>query len=657
MLFFSDIGPSAQQTNFAAEPARNFTVAASSLDSGSADSQNQTVSRPLWKHPAVLAIFLAVITVAVYFPVHRHPFSNYDDGAYVTGNDHVKEGLHRGNLRWALRWAWTSNETGNWLPVTWYSHMIDYRIFGDHAGLHHDVNLLLHVVNVVLLFWVLLQATRRTGPSLMVAALFALHPINVETVAWIAERKNLLSMMCFLLALAAWGWYARKPQVRRYLVVGFLFAVGLMAKPQIVTLPFVLLLWDYWPLERMFADKRTPSHAAHGAGRRFGFLLLEKIPLLLLSAASSVIAMWAQKSGGGFNPEPNFPLRVENAAVSYVRYIGKAFWPSHLALLYPVPRTLLPIWQPALALLVLIAVSALVLRARQRRYLLMGWLWFVGTLVPMIGLVQVGWQSMADRYGYLSFIGLFIMVCWGVADWARQRQVSPAYLAIPACAVLVAFALLTHRQIGYWQDDITLWTHTVAITRGNYIAEDNLADALRKAGRLDDAQLHIERAAAIYPNYPFTLMNLAVQSQKEGKFRQAIAQYQQVIAESQRSYYKTPRMMGIAYANMGHAYRDLGELPQARDSLKTGLALRSDNYESWVDLGLISQKLGDLKSATDAYYQAVKLHPFDVGYLLLAQVLKKTGHTFESQWAEQRAKDMTADYDAARAQANRLLAQ
>jgi protein O-mannosyl-transferase len=632
---------------------------AAATSSGDNRSQSFSIQRsPLWRHPALLALVLIIVTALVYSPVHRHPFSDYDDDAYVSQNDHVKNGLHQGHLTETFHWALTASETGNWLPLTWYSHMLDYRLFGSKAGFHHDVNLLLHLVNVALLFWVLLRATGQTGPSFMVAALFALHPINVESVAWIAERKNLLSMMFFLLALAAWGWYARKPRISRYFVVALLFALGLMSKPQVVTLPFVLLLWDYWPLERMFAGTLSPSEIAQRfPARSFAYLLLEKVPLLALSAASAVIAIWAQKTGGGYNPEPTLSLRFGNAVVSYAGYIGKALWPSHLAVLYPVPRSSLPAWQPVLALLILVAISAAVLRGRQRRYLLMGWLWFLGTLVPMIGLVQVGWQAMADRYAYLSFIGLFIMVCWGLADWARQRQLSPVWLAVPACAALAALTVQTHRQIAYWTDDIALWTHTAQITRGNYIAENHLADALRTAGRLDESQMHLVRAAAINPTYPFVLLKLAVHNQREGKLREAIAQYQQVIAESQRAYYKAPQMMGIAYANMGHAYHQLGDLAKARDSLHLGLALASGDYENWVDLGLVSQQLGDLPAATHAYNQALKLYPFDVGYLLLAQAREKSGDRLGSDWARQQARDLTADYRQAQQQADRLLTQ
>jgi Tfp pilus assembly protein PilF len=610
-----------------------------------------------------------IVTAVLYSPVRHHPFVNYDDGVYVTDNYHVKYGLHRDTFKWAFKWAMTSYDAANWHPLTWLSHMLDYRLFGDRAGGHHDVNLLLHVVNVGLLFWVLRWATGRPWPSLMVAALFALHPINTETVVWIAERKNLLSMTFLLLTLGAWTWYAQRPRWYRYLAAAFLFALALMAKPQVITLPFVLLLWDYWPLQRMFGGGRhtASGDAERAPARSLGWLLLEKVPLLALSAGSAILTVKAQRQGGGFNPDYTLLLRMENAAVSYARYIGKAFWPSHLAPMYPHPGNSLPAWQACLAVLILVAISAVVLRLRQQRYLLVGWLWFLGTLVPMIGLVQVGRQAMADRYAYLPFIGLFIMVCWGVADGSavamrtrpdhQRRGLSPAWMAILACSVLLLLVAVTHQQIGYWRDDIALWTHTAQVTSGNYEAEDNLGEALLAADQPDEAYRHFLRAAAIYPTYPRTLMFLAVHDQRDGKLREAIAQYNQVIAETQNAVYQNATIRTVAFTNLGHAYRDLGELEHAKESLESALALKSDDFSAWLDLGLVSQRMGNLPDAIHAYFEAVRVHPSDIGYLLLSQALEQSGHTIETQWAEQKAKDITSDYARAQELAKRMLAQ
>jgi tetratricopeptide (TPR) repeat protein len=381
------------------------------------------------KRTLVLGLVLVVATLVLYYPAIHHPFVNYDDDGYVTENVHVQAGLN-----WdTVEWGFTSYDLANWHPLTWLSHALDCQFFQlDPAG-HHGTNLVLHALNAALLFWILRQATGFMGRSIMVAALFALHPVNVESVVWVAERKNLLSMLFFLLALGAYRWYAREPRPGRYSVVAFLFALGLMAKPQVITLPFVLLLWDYWPLRRMFATDQEPFSAIKAPdaipARSFSQLLLEKLPLVALSAISAVITMKAQLVGGGFNPDVSLSARLANAIVSYARYVAKAFWPARLVPMYPHPGNSLPKWEVLSALLFLLMVTELVTAARRRRYLPVGWLWFLGTLIPMIGLVQVGKQAMADRYAYLPFIGLFLMICWGVADcvvassqWLKGRR-------------------------------------------------------------------------------------------------------------------------------------------------------------------------------------------------------------------------------------------
>ena len=366
-----------------------------------------------------LALLLIVATVALYQPVKHYPFVTFDDRDYVLRNFQIQSGLD-----WdTVQWAFTSFYASNWHPLTWLSHTLDYQLFHlDPAG-HHDTNVLLHALNAALLFWVLWRATGYAGRSFVVAALLAFHPVNVESVAWVSERKNVLSMFFFLLALGAYRWYALKPRFDRYLAVASVYALGLMAKPQVITFPCVLLLWDYWPLQRMFAPAGPSSGTRPVAvvpGRSFRWLLLEKLPLFALSAASAVLTVKAQRSGGAlgdvFTSYP-LPVRLENAIVSYVRYMGKAVWPSHLAIFYPHPEGLLNPWLVAGASILLLAITVLVVAGRRRRYFLVGWFWFLGTLVPMLGLLQVGGQAMADRYAYLSLIGLFLMICWGVADF------------------------------------------------------------------------------------------------------------------------------------------------------------------------------------------------------------------------------------------------
>jgi len=510
----------------------------------------------------ILGCLLAVATVVLYYPATHYPFTNADDDSYILDNAHVEYGLEPDTVKWAF----TTFRDANWHPLTWLSHALDCHLYSLDAGKHHRTNVLLHTANAVLLFWVLLQATGYIGRSAMVAALFALHPVNVESVVWISERKNVLSMLFFLLALGAYRWYVSKPQVGRYVVMALLYALGLMSKPQVITFPFVLLLWDYWPLQRMFADNQK-SPAAAFLPRSFFRLVREKLPLFAMSAASAVVTIKAQGTGGAMSGPLNrypFLMRLENAIVSYVRYIGEAFWPSRLAFMYP--HTSFAAWQVISALLLLAIITCAVIAGRRHRYLLVGWLWFLGALVPMIGLVQVGAQAMADRYAYLPFIGLFIMICWGVGDWADQRKVATAWVAGPALAALLTLAMVTHRQIGYWGDNVTLWAHTAEVTSGNWIAENNLGAALLDAGRPEEAIGHFRAAQLIYPNDPRTYLFIGFYEQQRHNFRAAIAEYQQVLNITQNDVWNNAKLRDNAYINMGYAYRDMGDPARAAES-------------------------------------------------------------------------------------------
>jgi hypothetical protein len=533
--------------------------------------------------PGPLSLVLALATIALYYPVRHYPFSIADDGVYVVDNLHVKYGLD-----WsAVKWAFTSYYVCNWHPLTWLSHALDCQFFFLNAGRHHQMNVLLAAINVVLLFWVLRRSTGFTGRSFMVAALFAIHPLNVESVAWIAERKNLLSMFFFLLALAAYRWYASKPAVDRYVLVALLYACGLMSKPQVITLPFVLLLWDYWPLQRTSVSGPRSSSAgtAGEAGegithRSFTWLVLEKLPLLALSAASAVITVKAQQACGAmtgpFNQFP-FSSRLGNAIVSYPRYLGKTIWPSRLAFMYPHPGTSLATWQVIVAALFLLLISVFAIRYRGRRYLLVGWLWFLGTMVPMIGLVQVGPQAMADRYAYLPVLGLFIMICWGVADWAEARHISRAWMASASIAVLLALAATTQRQISYWKDDVTLWSHAVQVTGRNYVAEDSWGAALMARGRSEEAMAHFQSAAAIAPLYPSTYLLMGKCEQERGNLRGAIEQYKELIRITQSAAVANAALRISAFTLMSYAYRDLGDSADALESFEAAQSERSQS--------------------------------------------------------------------------------
>lgn len=505
-----------------------------------------------------LGLLLLAATMAVYLQVHRHPFVNLDDDIYVTENAHVTSGLDLTTVTWAL----TTYHGSNWHPLTWISHALDCRLFGLNPAGPHDVNLALHLINVVLLFWVLWKATGYAGRSLMVAALFALHPLNVESVVWIAERKTMLSMLFFLLALGAYRWYAQKPRMGRYTVVALLFVLGLMAKPQAITLPCVLLLWDYWPLGRLrFGTEHTGSRPENDIpARSFYWLIKEKIPLFVICLIDAYVTMRAQRVGRPQNWPFTFPVRLENAIVAYARYVQKMFWPSGLAPMYLHPGSSIRLWTVFVALLFLLAVTGLVAICWRRRYLTVGWLWFLGTMVPMIGLMQVGRQSMADRYAYLPFLGLFIMLCWGVADWSQARHLPAALLPALSLAVLASLAVLTYRQVGYWADNVALWSHTVQVTNRNWFAESHLGDALRYTGHQDEAALqHFSKSLEINPGNMEANLGLALYEHQTGNLRESVDYYKKFLAKAggdERRYQ--------VLINLGHVYRRLGDAERAR---------------------------------------------------------------------------------------------
>ena len=564
------------------------------------------------KRNPILCLVLAAVTLALYNPVNRHPFVNYDDDRYVTENPHVRQGLSGDTFTWAL----TSTEQANWHPLTWMSHALDVSLYRMNPAGHHFTSVLLHALNVILLFLFLSRATGRTGPSLFVAALFALHPINVESVAWVAERKNVLCTMFFFLTLLAYLWYSRKPELKRYAVVFMLFAAGLASKPMVITLPFVLLLLDYWPLRRVGEEQSFPASR----------LIVEKLPLFALSAASAIITMKAQQAGGAVRSVEDFSLgaRLANAIYAYAMYLAKMVWPTHLAPLYPHPGNSLAAGQVATAAVVLLAVTVLVLKFRARRYLLVGWLWFLGTLVPVIGLVQVGDAAMADRYAYIPLIGIFVMIAFGVADWAEARRL-PFSPAVPAAAVLVLLALGTHRQIGYWQSNRELWSHALAVTQNNFIAEDNLGGALILEGQEEEAHPHFEAASRINPRDPMSRSNLGTYFQTHNRMRDAIPQYEAAIKLT-----SDPMLLAQTYANMGAAHRALGDDEQARKNFEQSLNFNPRQFNAWLGLGLLAQAEGNLGEAITDLSRSVEIQPTAEAYLGLGRALAQTGHAPEA---------------------------
>jgi tetratricopeptide (TPR) repeat protein len=575
---------------------------------------------------------LGGVTLALYSPVVAHPFITYDDPEYVTGNPHVQAGLSSQTIAWAF----TSTDQANWHPLTWFSHALDCELYGLNPAGHHLTSVLIHTANVLLLFLLLQWATGATGSSAMVAALFAFHPFNVESVAWVAERKNVLSTFFFLLALGAYGRYARHPSLRTYAAVAALFVLGLAAKPMVITLPFVLLLLDYWPLARIQGWVK-PSPAFPTAQAPWPRLVVEKLPLLVLSAASALITVIAQRSGNAFESLGGIRIyvRVENAIYSYAKYVVKVFWPVNMALFYPHPLNKLTFLEVGLSAILLAAISVLVWQSRERRpYAITGWLWFLGTLVPVIGLVQVGPQGMADRYAYLPTIGIFVLLVWGFNDWASSRSRISSNLKPIAFAVLTLLAVLTLRQIGYWRSNKELWTHTLQITEDNFIANDMLGSLLLKEGRVEGLQ-YFEAAARIAPWDPASHRAVGAAMQDRGDLRGAIREYQIVL------HAKDPKVRAYTCANLGVIYRQLGNDAAAR--LSSEQALRTDP-------DAVSEMIQQLSGVVQA-------RPTAPGYLRLGLLLQGAGQIQDAKSAFERALQLDPGFARARQALQNLLAQ
>ena len=556
-----------------------------------------------------VCLALIAANLIVFASVWHHDFVNYDDDQYVTTNPVVARGL-----TWhGVSWAFTTGYAVNWHPLTWLSHMLDVQLYGLDPGPHHLTNLLLHIASTLLLFGLLHRMTGALGRSAFVAGLFAVHPLHVESVAWVAERKDVLSTLFWMLTLWAYVEYVRRPAasrsaVRRYSLVLLFFALGLMAKPMLVTLPFVLLLLDFWPLGRV---RMGPNPAGGWALSREEWartvrLAWEKLPLLALAAVSSVVTFFIHyRRGGDVISLGRVPLnlRVANALVSYVAYIGKMFWPARLAVFYPYPHSVPGLWIAG-ALLALVAISVAVIRAGPRRpYLLVGWLWYLGTLVPVIGLIQVGDQAMADRYTYVPLIGLFIMVAWGVPDLLARWPLRLSRIALPSAAVLVilACAISARGQLQYWQDSTTLWTHALAVTTGNNIAHNNLGIVLADQGRLDEAIDHYLEALRIKPDYADAHNDLGVALADEGKLDEAIAHYSEAL--------RIKPDYADAHNNLGVALADQGKPDQAIAQYTDALRISPDSAKAHNNLGAALAGQGKLDEAIAQYSEALSVNP------------------------------------------------
>ncbi|HKV37874.1 MAG TPA: tetratricopeptide repeat protein [Blastocatellia bacterium] len=559
-------------------------------------------ARELSKRWIIITV-LAGATLLTYWRVKDLGFiSEYDDNAYVTENLRVQSGLTWDNLGWAIT---TMDYTGNWHPLTWISHMLDCQLFGLNPMGHHLTSLIIHLANVILLFLVLQVMTGAVWRSAGVAALFALHPINVESVAWIAERKNVLSTFFLILTVWAYYRYATQGGWRPYLVVCAFFSIGLMVKPMLVTLPFALLLLDYWPLGRLRSVQTSKVEPASTSGvLPLKRLLLEKVPLVLLAAGSSVLTYIAQEHLGSVAAIETLPIttRVENAVVSYGGYLKNTVWPTRLAVLYPLFAHI-PARNVVLAASVLACITGLVLyEARRRKYLVTGWFWYLGTLVPVLGLIQVGKQSMADRYAYVPLIGVFIVIVWGVGDLLGPLQGHRSWLAAIgltaiASSVLIALCILTVRQLGYWRSSQTVFEHAVAVTQNNYVVRDLLAEVLAKQGQLDRAVDEYTKIIAARPSFEEPEENLGMVLVQQGKTEEAIRHFKRALEINSGSV--------DACNRLGAALADLGRFDEAIPYFYRVLEKRPNYSSAYANLGSVFEQQGKLSQAVDFYGKAL----------------------------------------------------
>jgi protein O-mannosyl-transferase len=518
---------------------------------------------------ACICVCLVVLTWAVFGQTIRYDFVNYDDPRYVYQNTRITSGISFANIAWAF----THIHSENWHPLTTITHMLDCQLYGLKAGWHHFTNVLLHCLAVVLLFLVLERMTGALWRSAFVAAVFAVHPLHVESVAWIAERKDVLSAVFFMLTFLAYFHYTRAPSVGRYLTVAVVIALGLMSKPMLVTLPCVLLLLDYWPLERIKGQKSQ-------IGRQLLPLIVEKIPLIALSAVSSIVTFLAQRGAIGWTEQLPVSTRITNALVAYVVYIQQMFWPAKLAVFYPHPENRLPLWEITLALIVLAGITAAAFVLRKKApYFITGWFWYLGMLVPVIGLVQVGWQGHADRYTYLPQIGLYVAVTWGVADLTRSWRFQRVALAGAAVVTLAALTWRAWLQTSYWRDSETLFTHNLAVTNNNDVALNNLGIIFLDKGQLDEAISKLQAAIDLRPENGPAHDNLAKALLRKGQVTEAMVHY--------RKFLEIEPGNVEARNTLGTALIQQGRVREAIDQWQDALAIQPDNGNAASNLAWV----------------------------------------------------------------------
>lgn len=585
-------------------------------------------SRPNKLNILVIYLVLAAVTFVGFEQTRLNEFVSYDDPLYITENPHVQAPI----TPKSFAWAFTSSYPSNWHPLTWLSHILDYRLFGLNPTGHHLMNVFFHIANTLLLFWLLQKTTSAVGPSALVAALFALHPLHVESVAWVAERKDLLCGLFWMLTILAYIHYTTRPSTARFLLVILSFVLGLMAKPMMVTLPFVLVLLDFWPLGRFrMAGRERPAL----------LLIVEKIPLFVLAGVSSVVTFIVQQRAGAMALSKVVPLqfRMANVPISYISYLLKTFYPARLAVLYPHPGEAISVLQAVIYLVILAAATAVVIHIVWRRgrypWLAVGWLWYLISLVPVIGVVQIGAHAMTDRFTYLPLTGIFIIVAFGVSELSAKWRYREVILAVSACVVVGALVMCTRRQVGYWRNDLALFGHAVEVTERNDIMHDNYGGALFQKGKVYEAMGHFNEALRINPNRHTAHNNLARVLQLLGKEEQAMSHYRRAVEikpdfagghynlagalESQgkqdeatfhyREVLRIEPEHGGAHYSLGMAATQSGQLAEAVEHFRKSLDVRPDWPWTYYNLGVLYYEQGEFDKAIDHVNRALRLKP------------------------------------------------
>ncbi len=616
----------------------------------------------------LICLSLAIMILLVFWQVKDHAFITYDDDEYVTKNIYVQKGLTADGVRWAFRF----NDISYWHPLTWLSHMLDVQLFRMDAGWHHLTSLLFHMASSILLFLVFNRMTGAVWRSAFVAMLFAIHPINVESVAWVAERKSVLSTFFWMLTMYGYIRYVEQPTALRYLLILLLFILGLMAKPMLVTLPFVLLLLDFWPLGRMnFSIYGAAGRQKHTDGTFFSFqtsslrrLIFEKIPLFVFAAVSifwsslSVHRLGIVLSG----ESKSISLRIANSVVSYVKYLGKLFWPADLAFIYPYPRTLATLQIVGCVFILLCLTVGLLIKLKKASFLGVGWLWYLGTLIPVIGLVQAGfWPAMADRFAYIPAIGIFIIIAWGISGLVKNWYYKKTVLSITAVATLMLLMAATWVQVGFWRNSTVLFEHTLEVTENNYLVHNNLGNIYFRQGQIDQAVNHYAESLRINPSFILAHNNMGAAMLRAGNIEKAIFHFEMALRlkpDDQNSRNNLNKTLVYKYYTAGNYHLANGELDQAREQYQKAISIQprfvpalnqlaevyvlDENDE--MALSLFSEVVALEPNKPDAYYQIAciysKLNRIEESVAWLSRAVKSGFNNWELLKTDHKLKNI-----------------